>query len=511
MAGALTKIQAVIIVLIIVIAAVLSIAILTMQKQGQVVTTTSPTLTETSPTQTEVSSPSPTETLEEYEIVIGNVSLKVSREFKEFVDKVKAGEISVKIYFGHALAEHERSAFVKVLNMFNQEFPGIVVEELPYASMDLLKSQISAIATLLPEQREGHIGKVPDVFTWAHDWIGSFADKGWIIPLEKVLDEEAINEIRTMLLPIAFESVRYKLKTYGLPYAGEAIALIINKKLVDTVPTTFSEMKSIMEEFYDPVNERYGLSLQFDPYHIYPFITAFGGYYYDPGKENIYERFGVNSTRTKQGVEFFIRNVLRYMDYSSLSGERQLSLFTANRTPMIITGPWNLPAINGSIGLENVVIVPIPSIDDKIPRPFSGFRNLYLTIMAETGGINRLYATVLFVLYISLNDNVLKILVDENNYIPVKISVIDYVIENKDKYSIVYGFYQQILRSIPMPNDPLMDMAWGVGTYLNAIIGEFTNAIAAGKSLDEAIEQAVAVINEKLDEGYARIIGSLSG
>jgi len=523
----LTTLQAVIIVVIILVAVIAAALILTMQRGAGPTTPTTPT-TPTSPTSpatspsptttpatptpspitTPTSTPSPTPT--QYVITIGDVTIAVSREFYEFVEKARKREVSVKIYFGHALGEAERPAFHEIISMFEQAYPGIDVEEIPYAQMDVLKAQISAIATLSPEMRQQYIGKVPDVFTWAHDWIGSFAENGYIIPLEEVLSDEAIvNDIAPNMLPIAMAAVTYKLKTYGLPYAGEAIALIINKKLVPTPPKTFDEMRAIMQQFHDPARERYGLSYQFDPYHLYPFITAFGGYYYDEAKGGI-AGIGVNSTGTKQGVEFYVRNILPYLDTSDLGYVYQTNLFLSGKTPMIITGPWNIPAISKSIGLENIIITPIPNIGDKVPKPFVGFRNMYITIMAKVGGSERLYASVLFVLYLCLNDEALKVLVDKNGYVPVKLSMINYVEEHKDQYPIVYGFLQQVLRGVPMPKDPLMDKVWGVGTYLNAIVGEYTNAIAMGKSVNEAVEAAVAVISQKLDEAYESIVSSIT-
>ena len=530
MSRALTRIQAVIIILGVAIA-VIAGALLIMQ-QGAPTTTpttpvttpttspTTPTTSGTTPTTTPATTPAtaptttpltttPTTLPPANIIMIGGLEIAVPQEFKAFVDAVKNGSIpakSVKIYFGHAMTPDEFAAFQKIINMFMEEFPGIEVIPLSYASMDQLKTQISAIAALPPEQRVSFIGNAPDVFTWAHDWVGSFADKGWIIDLETYLGTETITKyIVPAIQPLAMSAVTYKLKTYGLPYAGEAIALIVNKQLVPNPPTRFNEMKSIMQQFYNPSKGTFGLSYQFDPYHLYPFVTAFGGYYFDEVTGSI----GVNSTGTKEGVKFYISNILPYLDYSDLGYTAQVNLFLTGKTPFIITGPWALPSIKNSIGLENIQIVPIPEIDGKIPRPFSGFRNMYIAVTATAGGIARTYASILFTLYVALNDNALKILVEENGYVPVKQTIIQYVVENKSKYPVVYGFLQQVLRSTPMPKDPKMDKVWGIGTNLNAIIGEFTKAISEGKSVDEAIQATQPVVNRELDAAYATIMESL--
>ncbi len=513
MSKALTKIQAIIIVLIVAVAAIAG-AYLISQQTGVQQTTTTPTPTgttttpTTTPTVTETTTTPTTTPPPGNVILIGDLSITVPADFKAFVDAAKNGEVSVTIYFGHALSEAELNAFQQVIDMFKQEYPGINVIQLRYSSMDQLKTQISAIAALPPEQRESFIGQAPDVFTWAHDWIGSFADKGWILDLEAYIGTEAIiNNIAPAIQPLAMSAVTYKLKTYGLPYAGEAIALIVNKQLVPNPPTTFEEMKNIMQQFHNPSQGKYGLSYQFDPYHLYPFITAFGGYYYNEETGSV----GVNTTGTKDGVKFYIQNILPYLDTTDLGFNNQLNNFLTGKTPMIITGPWALPSIKSALGLENIEVIPIPNIGNNVPKPFSGFRNLYLTILAASGGVQRTYASVLFILYVALNDDALKILVEQNGYVPVKQTVIQYVVNNRSQFPVVYGFMQQVLRSSPMPKDPKMDKVWGVGTNLNAIIGEYTNALAEGKTVEEAVQAALAAVDPQLDEAYATIMQSLGG
>jgi hypothetical protein len=56
-----------------------------------------------------------------------------------------------------------------------------------------------------------------------------------------------------------------------------------------------------------------------------------------------------------------------------------------------------------------------------------------------------------------------------------------------------------------------MDKVWGVGTNLNAIIGEYTNALAERKTVEEAIQAALAAVDPQLDEAYATIMQGLGG
>ncbi|MEM1779335.1 MAG: extracellular solute-binding protein [Ignisphaera sp.] len=469
--------------------------------------TPSPTITPTpslTPTTTPTDTPSPTP-IEISEVEISGVRIRVPNDFAEFVKKVKQKDISITIYFGHALAPEERPAFEKVINMFKSEFPGVEVRVLAYGDAGGLQSAISAAGALPREAREALIGNAPDVFTWAHDWIGWMADSGYLLALEDYIGYDAIEDISEHILPSAMAAVTYGGKTYGLPYAGEALALFINTKLVAKIPETFDELKQVMQQFCSPDEGRYGIAGQIGSmYHINAWVTAFGGYWYD----EITKSLGINSSATKQGVKFFIENVLRYMDVTDLGHDYQRRLFGEGKAPIYVSGPWDVSFAINSLGIENFAVAPFPKIDGRTPKPWSGFRNLYLSVMAEAGGKDRIYASVLFVLYVSLNDNSILTLVKENGYVPVKLSVAHYInthLEEHQIFKIVMGFYRQLEASTPMPKDRNMQKVWGADIYIQAILHEYSKALSEGASPDAAVSRALDVVDSNLDQAQAEI------
>jgi len=94
-------------------------------------TTATTTITTTTTTTTTTTATTPVSST----ITIGNVTIRVPEEFAKFVEKVKTGEVKVTIYFGHALNPEERDSFIKVINAFKQEYPGIDVVEKRYGGM----------------------------------------------------------------------------------------------------------------------------------------------------------------------------------------------------------------------------------------------------------------------------------------------------------------------------------------------------------------------------------------
>jgi len=293
----------------------------------------------------------------------------------------------------------------------------------------------------------------------------SFADKGYIIALEDYIGLAAIEDISEHLLPSAMAAVTYLGKTYGLPYAGEALALFVNTRMV-TPPRSFAALKQIMEQYYNPAAGTYGISgMVTGIYHINAWVTAHGGFFYD----EIRKELGFLKPETAEGIKFFIANILRYMDITDLGHDYQRRLFGEGKAPLYISGPWDVRYAIETLGIDNLTVVPLPSIDEKVPKPFSGFRNPYISVMATAGEVERTYASILFVLFLALDDNAIMTLVDKLGYVPVKLSMAETVqakVNEKPLYRIIMGFYEHLARSIPMPKDKNMEVVWGADTYL---------------------------------------------
>jgi len=445
-------------------------------------TTTTTTTTTTSPHTTTTTTAGP-----QLEILqIGTSKIHVPKDFYNFVQEVKEGKIKVTINFWTSMMPFEVKGIQHVVNEFMKEYPGITVK---YTGT-VQNMEQAVIAGVMA----GDTKNTADVFTWAHDWTGELAEGGYIIPLDKYLPPQTISDLQSQYLAAAFSAGVYKLHVYGLPWAGEAIALVYNKNMVKNPPTTFEQMKEIMEKYYNPQNKTYGLAYQIDPYFVYPFVTAFGGYYYNDETGKV----GVNSTGTIEGIKFLLQNVIRYEYTGDLGHETQLKIFLEGRAPFIITGPWDIPAIKQKI--PNIGVVPIPKIGDRIPHPFSGIKLLWITKIATTNKY-RLYASLLFVMWFTLNDNTLKYLVDESGFIPVKLTLVKYIESHLSDYPIVSGFIKAIAYSIPMPKSPNMAKVWGpVANALNAILTTYS---------EKGLQAALNMVPQALNEAQKEILKAL--
>ena len=105
-------------------------------------------------------------------------------------------------------------------------------------------------------------GKGPDIVMGAHDWLGELSTNGVVAPIE-------LGDSSEDYLPVALQAATYDGTVYMLPYAVENIAVLRNADLVPAPATSFDDMISKGKFVVEQGTEG-------NPYHLYPFQTAFG-------------------------------------------------------------------------------------------------------------------------------------------------------------------------------------------------------------------------------------------
>ncbi len=160
---------------------------------------------------------------------------------------------SGKVVIWHAMQPNELEVFQSLAEEYMAMCPDveIVFEQKPNLE-DALKAAIPA-------------GQGPDLFIWAHDWIGKFAEAGLLEPIDNYVTKDILDQFA----PAAQEAIQYKGgHFYAMPFAAETVAIIYNKDMVKEPPKTFDEMKAIMEKYNDPDNEKYGIAYPVNAYFI---------------------------------------------------------------------------------------------------------------------------------------------------------------------------------------------------------------------------------------------------
>ena len=117
-------------------------------------------------------------------------------------------------------------------------------------------------------------GAAPDLFIFAHDKIGVFAEMGILAPIEPLLADGALAQY----LPMTLDAATYKDTLYQLPLYFETLLFMYNRRYMQDgeVPSTTEELYAYMEN--NTGRGRYGFVEQHSTaYYSAAWIHGFGG------------------------------------------------------------------------------------------------------------------------------------------------------------------------------------------------------------------------------------------
>ncbi|MGA7733352.1 MAG: maltose ABC transporter substrate-binding protein, partial [Chloroflexia bacterium] len=291
----------------------------------------------------------------------------------------------------------------------------------------------------------GPAGEGPDIIVGAHDWLGELVANGLVEPLDlgaKVADFD----------PVGIQAFTYDGKLYGLPYGLEAVALIYNKDLVPTAPTTWEELKTVARQLQTDgkVDQGYGLQTgTADPYHTYPIVTGFGGYVFKQNADGTYDPtdVGLDNAGGQAAMKELDQMVKDGLLRQNISGQTLDSLFVEGKVAMVIGGPWRLGDLRKAN--MNYGIAKIPTINNQ-PVPFVGAQGF----MVSAFGKNKEVAKAFLTEYMSTPE-AHQTIFDADPRIPALLSVQQAVTDPDIK-----SFAESAAGGQPMPAIPQMSAVW---------------------------------------------------
>lgn len=315
-------------------------------------------------------------------------------------------------------------------------------------------------------------GQGPHTFEWAHDWVGDYTERGFLVDRSDDLGVDL-----DQFTPAAAEAAQFDDGVYGLPHDSETVTLIYNTDIVDEPPETVAEMRSTMEEFHDPENNQYGLGYPFnDPYFLSAWLQAFDGRLFDPEAD---ETLGVDSEEVIEGAQFAVDNFAPYMP-NDPQYEPQASVFAEGNAAFAINGPWYLSTLNEK-GI-NYEVMELPTAEGASPTPYTGITMWYFTTGMEDGGDN-VVAAQEFIEWYTTNEDLLLENAEEQGSIPVLQSLVD----GDELPDSVQGFAQSVEQGIPMPSDPRMNQVWD--PVKNALTKMFNGDDDPQPALEQAADE----------------------
>lgn len=308
----------------------------------------------------------------------------------------------------------------------------------------------------------------PDMFIFAHDKIGVFAEMGILAPVHDLLPEGALDSWLDMTLTAA----TYKGTLYQLPLYFETLLFMYNRRYMqdEEVPATTDDLLAYMGK--NTGRGRYGFVEQHSTaYYSAAWIHGFGG-----------------SIINESGVPFpdkdAVKNALDYhLQFVALMpGETEYStvntLFLDGKADATIGGPWMVPSARDA-GID-LGIAPMPVVDETgaALAPYSGVQGVHVLKFAaenKTESVKKLLAAL-------LDPRVGISLAVASGCAPANSVCYDDPAVRNDE--LVQSMRTTAEIAVPMPNIPEMDVMWTVVSNL------LTDVNLSGKDIGPAFDEA---------------------
>jgi maltose/maltodextrin transport system substrate-binding protein len=297
-------------------------------------------------------------------------------------------------------------------------------------------------------QAAGQSGKGPDIFFWANDRIGEWADAGLLKPLH--IEEE----FKAKYLPMSWDAVTHKQQVWGYPVSLEAVSLVYNKKLVTgEVPTQLSELPAFANEL--KAENPKAIVIMWDcktPYFSWPFLASAGGYPFKKTEEGYdINDIGVANAGALKGLKAILQlintGILPKGSSQSIMSEKMAS----GQLALMITGPWDWANLRKA-GVD-FDLAPIPGVDGNPGRPFVGV----FVAMINRSSPNILLAQHFLQAHALTSEGLKAMDADAPLGVPALKTLCD---EMAARNHLIKVTYENAENGVVMPNIPQMGKFW---------------------------------------------------
>lgn len=317
----------------------------------------------------------------------------------------------------------------------------------------------------------------PDLFIFAHDKIGVFAEMGILTPITDVLDESALEDY----LPMTLEAATYQDTLYQLPLYFETLLFMYNRRYMqdEEVPATTDELLAYMEA--NTGRGRYGFVEQHSTaYYSAAWIHGFGG--------SIIDETGTpfpDADAVKNALDYHLQFV------ALMPGETEYNtvntLFLEGKADATIGGPWMVPSAREA-GID-LGIAPMPVVDTtgEALAPYSGVQGIHVLKFAaenKSDAVKKLLT--------ALTDPAIGTsLALASGCAPA--NAICYEDPQVAGDELVQSMRTTAEIAVPMPNIPEMDVMWTVVSNL------LTDVNLSGKDIDTSFQSALEQANSLIE------------
>jgi len=358
----------------------------------------------------------------------------------------------------HSYRAQEKVAIEQLAAQWNAlpDVPRLELLAVPY---DALADKITAAVP------RGH---GPDLFIFAHDRIGDWAESKILEPIEFFVDEPLCDRF----LRKTIDALAYGDSLYGLPLAYKSTALFYNKALIARPPATTAELYEIGRRLTDRRAGRFGLVYENTRLYFHaPFLHGYGGEVFDPqGRLHVTTPEAVRAlayARLLGGPDGIVP--------PETSGILLATLFNEGKAAMVVAGPWFVGEVRPGLSY-GVVPLPVVSETGRRAAPFLGVEAVLMSARARD-------KTAAFRVMEFLTSDAAALL---------RARVARQPVANQAAYRdgrvlrdpILAAFRQQLDWTRTMPGTPEMRMAWS--PYDMALV----QVVAFGGAPEPALREA---------------------
>ncbi len=308
----------------------------------------------------------------------------------------------------------------------------------------------------------------PDMYFFAHDKIGVYAEMGILSPITDIISQDELSDY----MDNTIEAATYKGNIYQLPIYYETLLFMYNRKYMkdDDVPKTTEELYTYMQNHTG--GGHYGFVEQHStPYYAAGWINGFNGKLLDDEG---------NPCLNSDEVEAALTYHKKFVDL--MPGETEYAtvntLFNEGMAHSTIGGPWLIPTVRES-GMD-VGVASMPIIDEtgKPISPYMGVQGIQVLKLAA----DNKHESVEKVLRALMEPEIEVQLAKASGCAPARESC--YSMDEVSKDDVVMKMKETAENAVPMSNLPEMDVMWTVTGNL------LTDVNMSGKDINESCEAA---------------------
>ncbi|MCM1086884.1 MAG: extracellular solute-binding protein [Muribaculaceae bacterium] len=370
---------------------------------------------------------------------------------------------------GQSLTEEEKNTIV-IWHDKEEAVSEALLEELEQLAPDVTvqleyKSNLTEALKMVGNDPKA----APDMYFFAHDKIGVYAEMGILAPITDLIDKEAID---ASYVGMTLEAATYQGNLYQLPIYFETLLFMYNRLYMpdDKVPATTEELYAYMQE--KTRGGHYGFVEQHSTaYYSAGWIHGFGGYIMDTDGQ-----VGFDRPETIAALNYhkkFVEWMPGESEYATVN-----TLFQEGKAHATIGGPW-LVSASRAAGMD-LGIAPMPVIDEtQVPvSPYMGVQGVQVLKYAAE---NKTEA-VKKVLNALMQPEVGIALAKVSGCAPAVEAC--YEAEAVTSDDVVMAMRETAENTIPMPNRPEMDIMWTVAADM------LVNINMSGQDIKESCEAA---------------------